>query len=77
MEERLGIPSIELLRLFQLDKIHNQYKLLGQAIGADLDDSAYYDETMQAVEAFKAKHGKLRFAVGEFSNCDPIETSLR
>lgn len=76
MEERLGIPSIELLRLFQLDKIHNQYKLLGQAIGADLDDSAYYDETMQAIEAFKAKHGKLRFAVGEFSNCDPIETSL-
>lgn len=76
MQRSLGIPSVELLRLYQADKIHNQYRLLGKAIGAELDDREYYDDTLKTIENFKDKYGEITFAVGEFSNCDPIETAL-
>lgn len=34
LEERLGIPSIELTRLYQIDQIAHQYDALGAALGA-------------------------------------------
>ncbi|HAG14197.1 MAG TPA: oxidoreductase, partial [Ruminococcus sp.] len=76
MQERLGIPFIELTRLYRLEKIHRQYQLLGQAIGANLDDSAYYQQTAETVQAFRAKYGALRFAVGECLNADSFELAL-
>lgn len=76
MQQRLGIPFIELTRVYRLDKIRNQYRLLGQAIGADLDDSGYYSAAERAVSGFKAKHGSLTFAVGESLNADSFELSL-
>ena len=76
MEQRLGIPFIELTRMYRLDKIQNQYRLLGQAIGAQLDDSEYYDKTKALIEDFKQKHGSLTFAVGESLNADSFELSL-
>ena len=76
MEERLGIPFIELTRMYRLDKIHNQYRLLGEAIGAKLDDSAYYDKAKAIIEGFKAKHGDVTFAVGESLNADSFELAL-
>lgn len=76
MQERLGIPFIELTRMFRLDKIRNQYRLLGQAIGTELDDKAYYDEAKQRIEAFRGKYGALTFAVGESLNADSFELSL-
>ncbi|WP_295152749.1 nitrogenase component 1 [uncultured Ruminococcus sp.] len=30
LEKRLGIPFIELTRMYRIDKIHNQYRLLGR-----------------------------------------------
>ncbi len=76
LQERLGIPFIEMLRLYQPDKIHNQYKLLGQAVGAEINDDRYYEETKQVIADFKRKSGALSFAVGEISNGDPFEMSL-
>ncbi|MBQ9605135.1 MAG: oxidoreductase, partial [Firmicutes bacterium] len=76
MEKRLGIPSIELVRLYRIDKIRTQYRLLGQAIGAEFDDAKYYDEAKKAVEDFKNKHGSLTFAVGECVNADSFELAL-
>ena len=76
MEKRLGIPFIELTRLYRLGKIHNQYKLLGQAIGAEFDDSEFYDEAFDTVTAFRAKHGEVSFAVGECMNADSFELAL-
>lgn len=76
MERSLGMPSIELLRMYQPDKIHNQYRLLGQAIGAELDDSEYYREATKAAEDFREKYGILSFAVGECLNADSFELSL-
>lgn len=76
MEQELNIPFIELARVFQADKISTQYRLLGQAIGSELCDKEYYEQTMALIDDFKEKHKGLCFAVGEFSNCDPIEMAL-
>lgn len=76
MQERLGIPFIEMLRLYQPDKILNQYKLLGAAVGADIDAEKYYDETRTVIADFRRRYGTLDFAVGEISNADPFELSL-
>ena len=76
MEVRLGIPFIELLRLYRTDKIRNQYRLLGQALGAEIDDSEYYENARKCIGTFKEKYGKLSFAVGEIQNGDPIEMGL-
>lgn len=76
MQERLGIPFIELTRMFRLDKIANQYRLLGQAIGAALDDSAYRADAEQVIAGFKAKYGALTLAVGESLNADSFELAL-
>ncbi len=76
MQQRLGIPFIELTRMFRLDKIANQYRLLGQAIGAELDDTEYYEKTKEQIESFKKKHGSLTFAVGESLNADSFELAL-
>ena len=76
MQERLGIPFIELTRMFRTDKIANQYRLLGQAIGASLDDSEYRAAAEKLIADFRAKHGALTFAVGESLNADSFELSL-
>lgn len=53
MQKRLGIPYIELTRLYQLDKIKNQYTLFAAALGSKFDDDAYFEEALAAKEAFK------------------------
>lgn len=76
MQERLGIPFIELTRLYRLDKIRNQYKLLGQAIGAEFDDTEYYDAASAKITQFREKYGDLHIAVGECLNADSFELAL-
>lgn len=76
IRKRLNIPSIELSRTFQIDKIHHQYELLGSALGVFFDDGIYRQEAESAVESFYKKYGSLRFAVGEWLNADPFELSL-
>ncbi len=72
----LAIPSVELTRLYQIDKIKNQYALFAAAIGASVDDTKYYEETKAAIEAFKRTCPPLCFAVGEGCNANPFELSL-
>lgn len=76
IEKTLGIPSVELTRMYQLDKIRNQYRLLGQAIGAEFDDGEYYRRAEKTVSDFREKYGSLTFAVGENLNGDSFEMSL-
>ena len=76
MQERLGIPYIELTRLYRLDKIRNQYRLLGQALGVTFDDADDYQEALETVERFRDKYGALRIAVGECLNADSFELAL-
>ncbi len=75
-EQRLGIPSLELTRVYQIDKIKKQYELLGAALGQTIDDGAYYNEAQQAVEEFSNCFPETTFVVGEWINADPFELSL-
>jgi nitrogenase molybdenum-cofactor synthesis protein NifE len=76
MQERLGIPFIELLRLYRTDKIHNQYRLLGEALGSEIDDSQYFEEARRTIDGFRERYGQIAFSVGEIANEDPIELAL-
>ena len=76
LEERLGIPSVELTRLYQLDKIENQYRLLGQVLGVELDDREPKERAAQALDALRGAYPGAVFAVGECANADPFELSL-
>lgn len=74
--KRLGIPSLEMTRVYQVDKIRKQYELLGTALGVKIEDSDYYEEALQAVKDFGVSRPKTTFAVGEWMNGDPFELSL-
>lgn len=76
MERNLGIPSVELVRMYQLDKIHNQYRLLGQVTGMDMEDQEDCQAAEEAIERFRSHHPEARFSVGEWANADPFELSL-
>lgn len=76
MGKRLNIPSIELRRFYQIDRIRRQYQALGGALGVTFAEEAYFRKAEQAVEAFRRKHPSLRFAVGECFNGDPFELSV-
>ena len=75
-KKRLGIPSLEMTRVYQIDKIKKQYELLGAALGVKIDDSAYYEEALRTVTAFSEKYPERTFVVGEWLNADPFELSL-
>lgn len=74
--KRLNIPSVELTRLYQIDKIQNQYKIFTNALGTDFDDQVYYDEAREAIDEFKLKYKDMTFAIGEVMNGNPFELSL-
>lgn len=76
LEKRLGIPNVELVRLYQLDKVRRQYQLFAAAIGAEFDDEEYFKAAENTVQEFVKRHGKLRIAVGEWLNGDPFELAL-
>ena len=73
---RLKIPFIELRRLYQMDKIENQYRALGQVLGVAFDQEQYKDEASRAVEQFRKVCPDASFAVGECMNGDPFELAL-
>ena len=76
LEKRLGMPFIELTRMYQLDKVRNQYALLAKAAGLRFDDSPFYDEAEKAVTGFLVRFGPVSFSVGEWFNGNPFETAL-
>ena len=76
LQKRLGIPSIELTRVYQIDKIRKQYRLFGAALGVDIEDNVYYEETRKYIEEFRSKHKQLIFSVGEGCNANAFELSL-
>ena len=74
--DRLKIPFIELRRLYQTDKIENQYRALGQVLGVSFDQEVYKKAAEEAVERFREICPDASFAVGECMNGDPFELAL-
>lgn len=75
-EQRLSIPSIELTRLYETDKIASQYAALGAALGVTFRDEEPRQRAENAVETFRKAYGPVTFCVGECMNADPFELSL-
>lgn len=75
-EKRLGIPSIELTRLYEIDKISKQYAALGAALGVAFRDEPERGRAEEAVRAFYETYGAVTFCIGECMNGDPFELSL-
>ncbi len=74
--KRLEIPSVELTRMYRIDKIRKQYQLFAGAIGAKIDDSKFYEEAAAKVEAFARENKGKRVAIGECMNADSFELAL-
>ncbi len=73
LQKNLKIPSIELKRLYDIDRIHRQYQALGAALGVQIRDESYYDSAEKAVRTFKERYGTPVFSIGECMNGDPFE----
>ena len=76
MEQRLHIPSIELTRLYEIDKIENQYKSLGQVLNVVFHDSRYRVEAQNAVDRFCEKHSDAAISIGSVLNANAFELAL-
>lgn len=76
IKKRLDIPSIEMTRVYQIDKIHRQYELFGAALGVTIDDQVYYDQAKEAVDIFNEAYPHTSFAIGECLNADTFELAL-
>ena len=74
--DKLNIPSIELTRFYQTDKIKKQYALLAQAIGVVFDDDKYFDEAQSVIEKFVNKYPNITVSIGSRVNANPFELAL-
>ena len=76
LENRLGIPSIELTRLYQIDRIAAQYDALAAALGVRFDYDAFRDRAKESMKRFRQQYPGAVFSVGEAINADPFELAL-
>lgn len=76
--KNLNIPSIELTRFYDIERIKRQYRALANALGVTFDDEKYYEAALAKIEELKQKvSGKtIEFSIGECINADPFELSL-
>lgn len=76
MEKNLGIPSIELTRLYQVGQIHRQYQALGQVLQTTVDDSRWYEAVKETVAYIKTQYSGMTVAIGEMQNGNAFEMAL-
>ena len=76
MEKNLGIPSIELTRLYQVGQIHRQYQALGQVLQTTIDDSSWYEVAKEKVAYMKEQYSGTTAAIGEMQNGNAFEMAL-
>ena len=76
LQQKLGTASIELVRLYQIDRIAAQYDAFGAALGVSFDYGAYREEAKAAMIKFRETFPGAVFSVGEAINADPFELAL-
>ncbi|MBO4382537.1 MAG: oxidoreductase, partial [Clostridia bacterium] len=73
LQKRLGMPFLELHRLYDPERIHNQYKLFGAAVGVTLDDEVLYEACIARRDAFAKRFAGASVVIGEMCNANPYE----
>lgn len=73
---RLGIPYVELTRLYDIEKIGRQYALFASAIGVRFELGAYREAAERALASFRSGHTDCTFALGQMINASPFELAL-
>lgn len=73
LQKRLNMPFLELHRLYDPERIHNQYKLFGSAIGVTLKDDAMYEACLAKRDAFAEHFRGTAVSIGEMCNANPYE----
>ena len=76
MEKNLGIPSIELTRLYQVSQIHKQYQAFGQVLQTPIDDSRWYEKAKAEVARIRNQYSGTTIAIGEMQNGNAFEMAL-
>lgn len=74
--QNLGIPSVELTRLYQIDKIHTQYQILAMTLQTRMVDVTWYTDAQAAVNQFCRAHSKEVLAIGSRINANSFELAL-
>ena len=77
MNNNLGIPYIELTRVYSTDKISSQYKALASVAGIDIIDSEEKAQADEAIAKLKSAYPDLKINVGECTNANAFELALR
>lgn len=65
VEKKYGIPYIMALPTLDPMKVHRTYAKIGDALGIEMDDTAYLRSTKMEIEAFRKKYSGRTIAVGE------------
>lgn len=76
LQSRLGLPFIEMSRMYQMDRIKNQYIGLGGALGFEFDFEDYRLAARTAIDELVAAYPDLKVAIGEICNANPFELAL-
>ena len=76
LQERLGIPSIELMRLYRIRRVAAQYDAFAAALGVRFDYEACREKAKTAMKRFRETYPGAVFSVGEAINADPFELAL-
>ncbi|MBR5357829.1 MAG: oxidoreductase [Clostridiales bacterium] len=76
MNRNLGIPYIELTRVYSARQVALQYQAFAKAVGITIDLDEDMAAAEKAVEDLKKKHPDLTFNIGECINADPFELAL-
>ena len=76
LEQRLGIPSIELTRLYQVSQIHNQYQALAKALDVTIDDEPWLEKARAVVHRMQENYSGTTVAIGEMQNGNAYEMAL-
>ena len=76
LESKLGIPYVELTRVYEIDRIQRQYALFASALGVEIDDSEYFREASDACLRLQQLCEGKTFAIGQVVNGNSIEMAL-
>lgn len=73
LQKRLNMPYLELHRLYDPDRIHNQYRLFGAAVGVSMNDGAMYEACTANRNRFAKAYRGTSVAIGEMCNANSYE----